>query len=27
LIAEQWHDIEHTPAQLKLRKQVESFGF
>ena len=27
LIAEKWHDIEHTPAQLKLRKQVESFGF
>lgn len=26
-INEQWHDIEHTPAQLKLRDRLESMGF
>ena len=25
-LAGQWHDIEHTPAQQKLRRQVEVYG-
>jgi hypothetical protein len=26
-ISGQWVDIEHTPAQLKLREQVKALGF
>lgn len=25
-IADEWHPIEHTPAQLKLRQRVSYFG-
>jgi hypothetical protein len=27
LVAGEWHSVEHTPAQLKLRQRVAAMGF